>query len=100
MLQANMAQEAVDCCAQLNEWALCVRVAHEHAIPVDNLLSSRMSKLKTHGRKVDLVNLYKSAAQHHMSALALSDLAKEAAVRVPPKGQPDLAHGHHSQSGH
>jgi hypothetical protein len=75
-----MAQEAVDCCAQLNEWALCVRVAQDHGISVENLLNSRMAKFKTHGRKADLVNLYKSAAQHHMSALALADLAKDAAV--------------------
>jgi hypothetical protein len=80
--QANMAQKAVDCCAQLNEWALCVRVATEHGIPVENLLSSRLSKLKMHGRKADEVNLYKSAAQHHMSALALADLAKASIVRI------------------
>lgn len=79
-----MPQKAVDCCAQLNEWALCVRVANEHGIPVDNLLSSRLSKLKMHGRKVDEVNLYKSAAQHHMSALALADLAKDSVVRLCP----------------
>lgn len=79
-----MPQKAVDCCTQLNEWALCVRVANEHGIPVDNLLSSRLSKLKMHGRKVDEVNLYKSAAQHHMSALALADLAKDSVVRLHP----------------
>lgn len=76
-----MVQKAIDCCAQFNNWALGVRIAQEYGIQIDNLLNSRMSDLQKHGRRVDEVNLYKSAAQHHLSASALAELAKEAIVR-------------------
>jgi len=74
-------QKAIDCCAQLNNWALGVKIAQEHGIQIENLLNSRMSELRKHGRRVDEVNLYKSAAQHHLSASSLAELAKEAIVR-------------------
>lgn len=77
-----MAQKAVDCCAQLNNWALGVHIAQENGIQIDNLLNSRMSELRLHGRRVDEVNLYKSAAQHHLSASSLAELAQEAAVCI------------------
>ena len=83
LVQVGLVQKAIDCCAQLNNWALGVKIAQEHGIQIENLLNSRMSELRKHGRCVDEVNLYKSAAQHHLSASSLAELAKEAIVRTP-----------------
>jgi hypothetical protein len=76
-----MVQRAIDCCSRLNHWALAVDLAREHGMQAENLLESRASQLRQHGRKVDEVNLFKKAEAHHRSAQVLVDLAKRAVVR-------------------
>jgi hypothetical protein len=78
-----MVQEAVSCCALLNNWALGSALAREHGIVVDNLLNDRVKHITKYGRRVDEVNLFKSAKQHHKSASVLVELAKEATVCTP-----------------
>jgi hypothetical protein len=76
-----MVQKAIDCCSRLNQWALAVDVAQEHGMQAENLLESRASHLRSHGRKIDEINLYKKAEEHHRSAQVLVNLAKQAVVR-------------------
>jgi hypothetical protein len=58
---------------------------------VENLLDSRAAQLRSSGRKIDEINLYKKAEEHHRSAQILVELAKTAMVRNQPSPASDLA---------
>jgi stress response protein YsnF len=84
-----MVQQAINCCSRLNQWALAVDLAREHNVQADNLLYNRAMQLQASSRKVDEVNLYKKAQQHHKSAQVLVDVAKDAVVSLEPKLRSD-----------
>jgi WD repeat-containing protein 35 len=71
------AQAAVDCCVQLNQWDMGVRLAEAHRLPqIEGLLGKYASYLVERDQLFEAVELFRKAGRHGEAARLLMQLAR------------------------